>query len=195
MPNPFQKTSPRRVNRQAFDAQVWELRKQGFVYNDIAAKIGDGTTVFDVSESMRRQVKERDAEIRDAAIEGGLIELEHLDAMKRQIAPYATGGVVTDAQGRPVVDENGNPTHHPPNLKAIGTALAIHDRKVKLLGLDKVRIEVSGTGGGSAMTGGGADLSRLSPQEVAILEHLHRKALALPEPSAAASAKAPAGEP
>lgn len=190
MVNPFQTTSVKRVTAQDHDLEVWKLRLKGYTYSEIAEKTGISTAL--VAQCLKRQVLARHEEIRDMSMQGALIEHDRLEAMARQVLPRATGGEIVGPDGAPELDENGNPRRYGYDPKAIDKALQIHDRKARLLGLDRVRIDVT-TNGGSVSAPGNADLSRLSPTEVALLEHLHRKALGAAKADTVEGEVVPAG--
>lgn len=162
------------------DRKIFALRLAGHSYLEIVEKLGlSGATR--VRAGMTRQMALRRDELATMAEHATVIEHDRLESMTRAVWPRVVGGEILHPDtGAPIPDENGNPLHYAPDLKAIATALAIHDRKARLLGLDKTRIEITGS---VEVTTSSIDTSRLSAQEIAIVEHLQRKAAGLLEAS------------
>lgn len=157
------------------DERAWQMRIAGHGLQAIADALAY-TSTREVSAVIRRRIDEGRKSIATMADQGAQLELERLEAQTRAVWPRVMQWERTNPRtGAPVVARDGNPEIYPFDAKAHQLALAIHDRRVRLLGLDKIKIELSGPNGGPIETAP-ADLGRLSSAELALLEHLHAKA-------------------
>lgn len=156
------------------------MRIAGHGLDMIATALGYNGGAREVSQVIQRRIDEGRKRIADQVDQASSIEYERLEAQRRAIWPRVMEWEKTDPRtGAPEVDKLGNPVHHELDWKAHDRSIALHDRVVKLFGLDKIKIEISGPGGGPIPLQHAPDLTRLSPTEMALLEHLHAKARGL----------------
>lgn len=148
---------------------MWAMRLQG----RSCAEIAD---LFDVSEdtvasTLKRMLDEKTARNGDQAMLVHRLEDDRLDALLEAIWPHATNAIAEDPEtGEPERDDNGRLRRLGFDKDAADLLLKIHDRRMKLHGLDKVRIELT------AKTGAAFNYDALDPDEIAILEVLLAKA-------------------
>ena len=123
------------------DREACRLRTRGMTYQQISDRLGYGS-----EGNARRAVQACLAAIQaDGAEELRAIQLQQLDYLTEQALNVLesahhvvtqAGRIVTDADGRPLVD-------HGPVLAAIDRLLKIQERRAKLMGLDApIRQEV-----------------------------------------------------
>lgn len=113
------KTSPQRCAAAVRDAKALELRIAGLSYREIAEKIGvsgAGASWKNVQRALARLVPIEGAE--------GLrkVELERLSELHKMLWPQ----IGTDERG----------------LKILDRVLQITDRRIRLAGLDKLKVEI-----------------------------------------------------
>lgn len=164
------------------DDNAWKMRIAGHSLEAIANALGYPGGAREVSQVIRRRIQQGQKSIADQVDQAQALEYERLEAQRRAVWPRVMEWEKTNPRtGAPEVDAKGNPVHYPFDMKAHMLSLQLHDRVVKLFGLDKTKIEISGPGGGPIPLGdaGPPDLSRLTPAEMALLEHLHAKARGL----------------
>lgn len=124
-----------------------------------------------VSTTLKRMLEEKQRRNGDVARLVHRLEDDRLDALLEAIWPHATGAVKEDPEtGEPMLDDKGRLARHGFDKDAAELLLKIHDRRMKLHGLDKTRIEITG---GAERT---INYDALDPDEVAILEVILAKA-------------------
>lgn len=159
------------------------MRIAGHTLDAIAAALGY-TSAREVSAVIKNRIDEKKKSIAHSVDQAFAVEYERLEAQRRAVWPRVMQWERTHPRtGAPIMQEDGTPDLYPFDYKAHQLSLQLHDRVVKLFGLEKVKIEISGPGGGPVqIEGAPADLAKLTPQEMALLEHLHAKARGLPSP-------------
>ena len=122
------KTSKQKIIEAQKDAQALELRLRGYSY----AKIGRamGTSKVMPFYRIKRILGEMIETNTEDANEVLRIEIERLDIMQSVLAERVKGG----------------------DVKAIDRWLVIHEKRMKLYGLDKRKVEISGPDGGPIQT-------------------------------------------
>lgn len=122
--------SPQSVQR---DTRALELRSQGWTYRAISEELGYGGTgnAQRAVEAVVAKVPEESAKVVRAQMveQLDLMTNTALQVLARTHLAYHQGEPLTDAQGRPVLDDG-------PTLKAIDTLGRVLERRAKLLGVD-----------------------------------------------------------
>lgn len=158
------------------DEQAWQMRIAGHSLQAIADALAF-TSTREVSAMIKRRLQQGRQALAESVDQATALEAERLDAQTRAVWPRVMQHEITHPiTGAPELDHQGHPRRYEFDPKAHALALQIHDRRVKLFGLEKAtKIEITGAGGGP-IRHEGADLSNLSATELALLEMLHAKA-------------------
>ena len=112
------------IVRLEADHEALMLRREGLNYLEIADRLG--VSVSTAHARVRRSFDRARAENTESAREVIELELERLDAMLHAIWPAAEAG----------------------NLRAVGTSLKINERRMRILGSEREKLELSGSGDG-----------------------------------------------
>ncbi len=124
MPHSRQQRSPRGVKRAEQQKEALLLRKAGATYRDIAARLGiSASNAHDLVRQAFQSVRADALEVAEDVIQ---LEIERCDELLLAVWPAARKG----------------------NTAAIDRALRISERRMRLLGLERNQIEVSGPDGG-----------------------------------------------
>ncbi len=115
------KTGPPRLSACDRERRALELRRAGHSYSEIGRKLGCGSSHRDVTAYLDR-VAEENAE---SARELVRLEVERLDALQAAVWDQAMAG----------------------QLGAVDRAVRIGERRAKLPGLEREKVELSGSGG------------------------------------------------
>lgn len=167
-----QRDAPRVIE---VDQQVWLMRVEGLSTAEIAQRLDcDAETV---RTAMKRVLAYKREVGRTFAEDAFDVQVARLELLHSAYFPRAVGGVITDpVTGSPVIDtKTGLPVRYALDHKAGDKVLQIHDRVAKLYGLETLRVELTGANGG-AVEVAHRNVGALSPEELAIVEHLLRKA-------------------
>lgn len=121
------------------DATMFEMRKQGLTYRQIAKAL-------DISESTAYKGCKRvsDKIVKQLSIDYGqefIIDLQRLESMYASFAPLA--------RPQKIITDDGEEISIPPSTDAANVLLKILDKKSRLLGLDQgnaIEININGAG-------------------------------------------------
>jgi hypothetical protein len=114
------------------DLRIFQMRKTGMSTQEIAKRFNISNKA--VNYAIQRQLSRLNSEALLAYPEVLRMELERLDALQQSVWPLTQHRKVAAPDGSEVVVE--------PDLRAIQQALAIMDRRAKLLGMEAVNIHV-----------------------------------------------------
>jgi hypothetical protein len=117
------------------DLRIFALKKTGISSQEIARKFGISTRA--VNTSIQRQLSRLNKEALLAYPEVLRLELERLDALQQSVWPLTQHRKVTAPDGTEIIVE--------PDLRAVQQALAIMDRRSKLLGMEAININLDVT--------------------------------------------------
>ena len=117
---------------QERDMQVYQLRKSGLALEAIASKTG--LSVGQVQGAVQRQLGRLNKDAVLAYPEVLRMELERLDALQAALWPKT--------QTRRVVLDDGEEVTVEPDERAIAQVLGIMAQRQKLLGFDRVQVDV-----------------------------------------------------
>ena len=165
---------------QAFarDQRIWALRVEGRTLRQIADTMSMEPT--DVKRRLQALAEAQRSELAEESADALMIELARLEAQTRAVWPRITEAIMLDpGTGAPVLDSKGQPRRHTFDPRAHTIALQVHAARARLYGWDRVKVEISGPGGGSIKLENGLRTDRLTPEELAALEYLHKKAAGL----------------
>lgn len=115
------------------DLRMFAMRKTGMSTQEIAKKFGVSTKA--VNYAIQRQLARLNKEALLAYPEVLRMELERLDTLQQSVWPLTQHRKIKAPDGTEVVVE--------PDLRAIQQALAIMDRRAKLLGMEAVNININ----------------------------------------------------
>ncbi len=174
------KLTPKReraVNTRSLDLedQAWALRISGLTYRQIGLKLGMSEAhAYGLCKKHNQAVTKRMLDTTGPELLSQ--DLERIDSLFAASYAYATGGPVVDEHGDPVLDDNGSPKVREPDPRFLLRCSELLKQRADLLGLSKVRVEISGPNGGPVQVAAPMDLSGLTPAQVAQLEWLLNKA-------------------
>jgi predicted ArsR family transcriptional regulator len=115
------------------DLRMFQMRKTGMSSQEIARKFGVSTKA--VNYAIQRQLGRLNKEALLAYPEVLRMELERLDTLQQAVWPLTQHRKITAPDGSEVIVE--------PDLRAVQQALAIMDRRSKLLGMEAVNININ----------------------------------------------------
>jgi predicted DNA-binding protein YlxM (UPF0122 family)/ribosomal protein L30/L7E len=115
------------------DARIFALKKAGVSAREIAKRFDMTTSA--VSKAIQRQLEKLNQESKLNYIEVLRMELERLDALQASIWPMT--------QNRKQANPDGSEVSIEPDLKAVQQVLSVMDRRAKLLGMDRMNVNVS----------------------------------------------------
>lgn len=115
------------------DARIFALKKAGVSGREIAKRFDMTTSA--VSKAIERQLAKLNQESKLNYIEVLRMELERLDALQASIWPMT--------QNRKQANPDGSEVTIEPDLKAVQQVLSVMDRRAKLLGMDRMNVNVS----------------------------------------------------
>lgn len=115
------------------DARIFALKKAGVSSREIAKRFDMTTSA--VSKAIQRQLEKLNQESRLNYVEVLRMELERLDALQASIWPMT--------QNRKQANPDGTEVTIEPDLKAVQQVLSVMDRRAKLLGMDRMNVNVS----------------------------------------------------
>jgi len=115
------------------DARIFALKKAGVSSREIAKRFDMTTSA--VSKAIQRQLEKLNQESKLNYIEVLRMELERLDALQASIWPMTQNRKTSNPDGSEVTIE--------PDLKAVQQVLSVMDRRAKLLGMDRMNVNVS----------------------------------------------------
>lgn len=115
------------------DARIFALKKAGVSNREIARRFD--MTTSSVSKALQRQLEKLNNESRLNYVEVLRMELERLDSLQASIWPMTQNRKQTNPDGTEVTIE--------PDLKAVQQVLSVMDRRSKLLGMDRMNVNVS----------------------------------------------------
>jgi len=115
------------------DIRIFKMRQAGTSVQEIARRFGVSTS--SVTRSVQRQLEKMNKEAILAYPEVLRLELERLDNLQQAIWPMT--------QHRREVQEDGTEIQIEPDLKAVQQVLSVMDRRAKLLGMDRMSVNVS----------------------------------------------------
>ena len=115
------------------DARIFALKKAGVSSREIAKRFDMTTSA--VSKAIQRQLEKLNQESKLNYIEVLRMELERLDALQASIWPMT--------QNRKQANPDGSEVSIEPDLKAVQQVLSVMDRRAKLLGMDRMNVNVS----------------------------------------------------
>lgn len=115
------------------DLRMFQMRKTGMATQEIARKFGVSTKA--VNYAIQRQLSRLNKEALLAYPEVLRMELERLDTLQQAVWPLTQYRKVTAPDGTEIMVE--------PDLRAVQQALAIMDRRSKLLGMEAVNININ----------------------------------------------------
>jgi len=115
------------------DARIFALKKAGVSGREIAKRFDMTTSA--VSKAIQRQLEKLNAENRLNYVEVLRMELERLDSLQASIWPLTQNRKQSNPDGSEVTIE--------PDLKAVQQVLSVMDRRAKLLGMDRMNVNVS----------------------------------------------------
>ena len=115
------------------DARIFALKKAGVSSREIARRFDMTTSA--ISKAIQRQLEKLNQESRLNYVEVLRMELERLDALQASIWPMTQNRKQSSPDGSEVAIE--------PDLKAVQQVLSVMDRRAKLLGMDRMNVNVS----------------------------------------------------
>jgi len=115
------------------DARIFALKKAGVSSREIAKRFDMTTSA--ISKAIQRQLEKLNQESRLNYVEVLRMELERLDALQASIWPMT--------QNRKQANPDGSEVAIEPDLKAVQQVLSVMDRRSKLLGMDRMNVNVS----------------------------------------------------
>jgi len=115
------------------DARIFALKKAGVSSREIARRFDMTTSA--ISKAIQRQLEKLNQESRLNYVEVLRMELERLDALQASIWPMTQNRKQSNPDGSEVAIE--------PDLKAVQQVLSVMDRRAKLLGMDRMNVNVS----------------------------------------------------
>ena len=115
------------------DARIFALKKAGVSSREIAKRFDMTTSA--ISKAIQRQLEKLNQESRLNYVEVLMMELERLDALQASIWPMT--------QNRKQANPDGSEVTIEPDLKAVQQVLSVMDRRAKLLGMDRMNVNVS----------------------------------------------------
>lgn len=115
------------------DARIFALKKAGVSAREIAKRFDMTTSA--VSKAIQRQLEKLNQESKLNYVEVLRMELERLDALQASIWPMTQNRKQNNPDGSEVTIE--------PDLKAVQQVLSVMDRRAKLLGMDRMNVNVS----------------------------------------------------
>lgn len=115
------------------DARIFALKKAGVSSREIAKRFDMTTSA--VSKAIQRQLEKLNQESKLNYVEVLRMELERLDALQASIWPMTQNRKTSNPDGSEVTIE--------PDLKAVQQVLSVMDRRAKLLGMDRMNVNVS----------------------------------------------------
>lgn len=115
------------------DARIFALKKAGVSGREIAKRFDMTTSA--ISKAIQRQLEKLNQESRLNYVEVLRMELERLDALQASIWPMT--------QNRKQANPDGSEVTIEPDLKAVQQVLSVMDRRAKLLGMDRMNVNVS----------------------------------------------------
>jgi predicted DNA-binding protein YlxM (UPF0122 family) len=115
------------------DARIFALKKAGVSAREIAKRFDMTTSA--VSKAISRQLEKLNQESKLNYIEVLRMELERLDALQASIWPMT--------QNRKQATPDGSEVTIEPDLKAVQQVLSVMDRRARLLGMDRMNVNVS----------------------------------------------------
>ena len=115
------------------DARIFALKKAGVSSREIAKRFDMTTSA--ISKAIQRQLEKLNQESRLNYVEVLRMELERLDALQASIWPMT--------QNRKQANPDGSEIAIEPDLKAVQQVLSVMDRRSKLLGMDRMNVNVS----------------------------------------------------
>lgn len=115
------------------DARIFALKKAGVSNREIARRFD--MTTSSVSKALQRQLEKLNNESRLNYVEVLRMELERLDSLQASIWPMTQNRKQSNPDGTEVTIE--------PDLKAVQQVLSVMDRRSKLLGMDRMNVNVS----------------------------------------------------
>lgn len=115
------------------DARIFALKKAGVSAREIAKRFDMTTSA--VSKAIQRQLEKLNQESKLNYIEVLRMELERLDALQASIWPMT--------QNRKQANPDGTEVAIEPDLKAVQQVLSVMDRRAKLLGMDRMNVNVN----------------------------------------------------
>lgn len=115
------------------DARIFALKKAGVSSREIAKRFDMTTSA--VSKAIQRQLEKLNQESKLNYVEVLRMELERLDALQASIWPMT--------QNRKQANPDGSEVAIEPDLKAVQQVLSVMDRRAKLLGMDRMNVNVS----------------------------------------------------
>jgi DNA-binding CsgD family transcriptional regulator len=115
------------------DARIFALKKAGVSSREIAKRFDMTTSA--ISKAIQRQLEKLNQESRLNYVEVLRMELERLDALQASIWPMT--------QNRKQANPDGSEVTIEPDLKAVQQVLSVMDRRAKLLGMDRMNVNVS----------------------------------------------------
>lgn len=115
------------------DARIFALKKAGVSSREIAKRFDMTTSA--VSKAIQRQLEKLNQESKLNYVEVLRMELERLDALQASIWPMT--------QNRKQANPDGTEVTIEPDLKAVQQVLSVMDRRAKLLGMDRMNVNVS----------------------------------------------------
>jgi len=115
------------------DARIFALKKAGVSSREIAKRFDMTTSA--VGKAIQRQLEKLNQESRLNYVEVLRMELERLDALQASIWPMT--------QNRKQSNPDGTEVSIEPDLKAVQQVLSVMDRRSKLLGMDRMNVNVN----------------------------------------------------
>ena len=115
------------------DARIFALKNAGVSSREIAKRFDMTTSA--ISKAIQRQLEKLNQESRLNYVEVLRMELERLDALQASIWPMT--------QNRKQANPDGSEVTIEPDLKAVQQVLSVMDRRAKLLGMDRMNVNVS----------------------------------------------------
>lgn len=115
------------------DARIFALKKAGVSSREIAKRFDMTTSA--ISKAIQRQLEKLNQESKLNYVEVLRMELERLDALQASIWPMT--------QNRKQANPDGTEVSIEPDLKAVQQVLSVMDRRAKLLGMDRMNVNVS----------------------------------------------------
>jgi len=115
------------------DARIFALKKAGVSGREIAKRFDMTTSA--VSKAIQRQLEKLNLENRLNYVEVLRMELERLDSLQASIWPLTQNRKQSNPDGTEVTIE--------PDLRAVQQILSVMDRRARLLGMDRMNVNVS----------------------------------------------------